>query len=101
MQTYAEMLRASDAVLRQGLTHKNPLYRYTAALAVGKRNKTDLTEDLIDLVADPYEGVRQAARRSLIAMSKGEDFGPLPDAETVQREKASNLWREWWQKKKK
>jgi hypothetical protein len=105
-QILNEMMRATEPVLRQGLKHSQPLYRVASALVIGQR-KLKMTGELIGLLADADEEVlvQQAARRSLILLSKqygqAQDFGPLPGCACEQREEAATLWRDWWDQRQK
>ena len=47
------MMTANDVILKQGLEHTVPIYRFCAALAVGKRNKAQFKDNLIILCAGP------------------------------------------------
>ena len=51
---------------------------------------------MIDLLGDSDTEVRAAARDALVRLSRGQDFGPSPDAPTSEREQAQQKWRDWW-----
>jgi hypothetical protein len=55
----------------------------------------ELAETLIELLNDDEEIVRDAARRSLIRLSQGKDFGPRADASEMDRKKSMQQWRDW------
>ncbi|MFO0969161.1 MAG: hypothetical protein U0793_26705 [Gemmataceae bacterium] len=55
---------------------------------------------LISLLRDEEPMVAQAARRSLVRLARGSDFGPAPDATAPQREEAAARWRDWWERRR-
>lgn len=89
------MNSATVPVLKQALKHQNPMYRYAGALAIGNR-KLAMQEELIGLLQDEDVYVQQMARQSLVKMSKGQDFGPLPGCACSDEEGAIQQWRDWW-----
>jgi HEAT repeat protein len=104
---------------------KNPLPdgRFAAAYVVGER-LLEWQDDLIPLLQDKSEAVRQGARRSLIILSflalnpdearrirsrqssgtatplsklnKPVDYGPQPGAKPVAQSQAVKQWKTWW-----
>jgi rhodanese-related sulfurtransferase len=84
--------------------------RFSAALAIGEKG-LPLTSELIGLLTDKNDPVRQAARRSLAltsyhldAMKKAGkknvtptyvDFGPVPNANVTQQKQSVKAWTEW------
>jgi len=98
------MMVGTDDGLAQGLVHVSAAYRYSAALAVGTRNKVQFAEEVTDLLADPDPAVQQAARRGLIELSRKQgqrqDFGPTPDCTPLQAMQAAEQWRDWCSKSK-
>ncbi len=96
------MLTATDDVFQQGLGHPQAIYRYAAAMAVTKRKKKQSNEQiilLIGLLSDEDVYVQQAARKSLVRMSK-KDFGPLPGASDQQIMSSTRKWSKWVESKK-
>ncbi|HZY86713.1 MAG TPA: HEAT repeat domain-containing protein [Gemmataceae bacterium] len=113
----------SEPELRATLKHRSSDRRFAAAYVVGER-LLGWPEDLIPLLEDGSEAVRQAARRSLIILSfltlnpeearrtrspqrggpvtplselkSAVDFGPQPGATRSVRAKAVKEWKEWW-----
>jgi hypothetical protein len=113
----------SESDLRKALKHKFRDRRFVAAYMVGER-LLDWPNDMIPLLQDNSEAVRQAARRSLIIMSflaqnpeeaqkirspqktdvakplselqQAKDFGPQPKADRTAQAKAAKEWRQWW-----
>lgn len=90
--------------------------RFAAALAVGEK-RLPLTEELIGLLTDKNDLVRQAARRSLIlvsynvdvlkkagqrgAIARAVDFGPAANANVASQTKAAKAWKQWASKNEK
>jgi HEAT repeat protein len=112
-------LDASEDELRAALKSAVPANRFVAAYAVGER-RLPWQDDLIPLLLDNDDAVRQAARRSLVILSflrlnpevasagpgrpgppadkltPARDFGPRPRAPVAGRKKAVEEWTEWW-----
>jgi hypothetical protein len=90
-----------------------PEVRAAAAWVAGDR-RLALQSDLIGLLTDSSELVRQSARRSLVLLSmptktpsrvprtgqtRGIDFGPLPGAGEAAQSVAAQQWQQWWDNK--
>ena len=116
-------IEMSEAELRVTLKHRSPARRFAAAYVVGER-LLEWQDDLLPLLEDRSEAVRQAARRSLIILSflilnpdeaqrlrspqrsgavtplselnKPADYGPEPGAKPVARSQAVKQWKAWW-----
>jgi hypothetical protein len=112
-------LDASEDELRAALKSPVAVNRVVAAYAVGER-RLPWQDDLIPLLLDNDDAVRQAARRSLVILSflklnpevasagpgkpgppadrltPARDFGPRPRAPVAGRKKAAEEWAEWW-----
>jgi hypothetical protein len=90
--------------------------RLSAAYVAGEK-RVPLQADLIALLTDKNDAVRQVARLSLIKLSmsapppktvkkgtqpacRGMDFGPLPNANRAAQAKAVRQWYEWWDKRR-
>lgn len=86
-------------VLKTLLKHERRDVRIAAAQVVGAK-KLRYGAELIALLADGDDDVRQAARRALVQISGGLDHGPSPDASVDERESARGRWRDWWAKQK-
>lgn len=116
LQMLQVAMDSGEAELRNALQSPVGLNRFLAAYAIGPRNLF-WQNDLIPLLNDREEMVRQAARRSLIILgflkmnptvlpsgrpSVGEkliparDFGPRPPASLATRKKAIEDWTNWW-----
>jgi hypothetical protein len=80
---YVEMLEKETSSLLDDLRSDDPLTRFLAVQAVGKR-RLHLESTLIGLLGDAVPEVRQAARSALVRLSRGSDFGTARDA-----------WRSW------
>ena len=90
--------------------------RFSAALAIGEKG-LPLTSELIRLLTDKSDPVRQAARRSLSltsyhldAMNKANkkgvqptyvDFGPLPNVNPMYQQQSAKAWAAWATKNEK
>jgi hypothetical protein len=126
-RTISQLATQSESSLRMSLKDEDPLTRLSAAYVAGEK-RLPLQADLIELLTDKNDAVRQAARLSLIKLSltapeskdatgrtakkgtktakkatqtaRGIDFGPLPNADRAAQVKAARQWREWWDKKK-
>jgi HEAT repeat protein len=112
-------LDASETELRAALKSDIPLKRLAAAYAVGER-RLFWQDDLMALLTDDSDAVRQSARRGLVILSylklnperattnsgkhartsdspaRLHDFGPLPGASVAARRKAAREWADWW-----
>jgi len=90
--------RQGAAALKAMLKHERHQVRIAAAQIVGAK-KLRYGEELIGLLRDSENDVRQAARRALVQIS-GVDHGPDSDASFKEREAALKRWREWWSRQK-
>jgi hypothetical protein len=72
----------------------DPFIRWVAVHTAGKR-WMPLEKELIELLADKDAAVRDAARHTLVRLSRGNDFGPLLKATPGQMEHAQNQWNQW------
>jgi HEAT repeat protein len=106
----AEARRAARAALEKSLEKQPPAtikkklkdrqaeVRAAAAKAVGAK-KLRLGSELIELLQDEYDDVRQAARASLVRLAdKKVDFGPAPRSKKEAWAEAAKKWQEWWEK---
>jgi HEAT repeat protein len=119
------MIDQSEAELKAALKGDNTEKRFMAAFVVGDR-RLPWQKDLIPLLTDPNDPIRQAARRGLIILSflvlnpdeakwlgsairnrspipleqltKPPDFGPEPGASKEAQKKAVKDWTDWWAK---
>jgi HEAT repeat protein len=88
----------SADVLKAMLKHDRSDVRIAAAKTIGDK-KLRYGAELIALLQDGDDDVRQAARRALRQIS-GLDHGPEANASFGDRETAIARWREWWSKQK-
>lgn len=107
----AEITKFSDGLLKKNLArqpadvlkamvkHERREVRIAAAGAIGAR-KLRFGPELIGLLGDSEDDVRQAARRALGQLSGGADYGPSAEASFTDRETAIARWREWWSRQK-
>jgi HEAT repeat protein len=91
---FQEMLEKTAADLVEDLRSEDPLTRFLAVQAAGKR-RLHMEQTLIGMLADPVPEVRQAARYALGRLGRGTDFGPHPAAGATQVALAQDAWREW------
>jgi hypothetical protein len=114
-QALQQVSNLDETGLKDALNNKQDSVRLAAALMAGEKS-LPLQEELINLLSDPNDKVRQMARRSLIklslipqknkARSEGRryysprriDFGPAPNASESAQTRAASKWREWWSK---
>lgn len=87
--------RQSAEVLKTLVRHERLEVRSAAAQAIGTK-KLRLGMELIGLLQDDDTSVRQSARRALVQLSGGLDYGPGADASFGERESAAERWRDWW-----
>jgi hypothetical protein len=85
------------AVVKEKLKDDRAEIRAAAARVAGSKGYR-LGDELIELLGDAEPDVRQAARRALIRLSRGVDFGPERDADEAGQAKAMRQWRAWWSK---
>jgi hypothetical protein len=118
----SQLATRTDSSLREAMKDDEVLTRLSAAYVAGEK-RSPLHADLIELLTDKNDAVRQVARLSLIKLSitaqprttskkgqtakkgsqaagQGIDFGPLPNATRAAQAKAARQWREWWDKRK-
>jgi len=94
------LIGQQDAALTARLKDRNPEVRAAAARVVGEK-MLKLGEELIALLNDKEEDVRQAARSALTRFApEGTDFGPDRNAKEAERQEAMRQWRAWWAKQK-
>lgn len=87
--------RQSPICIQSRLRDERPDVRIAAATATSRR-RLPLGDELIGLLADANEEVRQAARRALVQLSGGLDHGPERNAGEAQIHNAIRDWRAWW-----
>jgi hypothetical protein len=83
------------AALKEKFKDDRGEIRAAAARVAGGRSLTTYAEPLIELLNDADDIVREAARRSLVRLSRGKDFGAAIDANEVDRKKAIEQWQKW------
>jgi hypothetical protein len=96
----AKSLQHQDTgVLKAMFKHERPDVRCAAAAATGAR-MLPWGSELIGLLEDGADEVIQAARRALVLIAGGADYGPAPNANLTERQTAIKRWREWWSNQK-
>jgi hypothetical protein len=91
----SNLTRQGAAVVKGKLRDDPPEVRAAAARAVGRKFPA-LGGDVIDLLNDQDEGVREAAHQALLRLNKGTDLGPTEQASETSRADAVEQWRAWW-----
>lgn len=89
------LARQPAAYVKGRLADEQAAVRLAAVRVVGAKFPA-LAPAVIDLLGDGDAEVRAAARAALVRLSRGQDFGPSPDAPASQREQAQQKWRDWW-----
>jgi hypothetical protein len=93
-----QLSKLSETALQKQLSDDHVEVRSMAAYVIGHRG-LHLESALIDLLEDENAGVRQSARRALVKLAHGEDFGPRPNSDENERHEAKRQWRDWLAKK--
>jgi hypothetical protein len=93
-RTLRDLLRENAEVIAGKLKDEQPAVRWLAAQAAGHK-RLHLESELIDRLSDPYPQVREAARKALVRLSRGNDFGPLPSASGKEVAQSAKAWRHW------
>jgi hypothetical protein len=91
----SNLARQGAAVVRAKLGDDRAEVRAAAARAVGTKFPA-LAGEVIDLLNDRDEGVRQAAHQALVRVNRGTDLGPAEEASDTSRADAVTKWRAWW-----
>ena len=91
--------RQSADVLKAMLKHDRAEVRIAAAQTIGAK-KLRYGSELIALLQDGDDDVRQAARRTRGRIAGGLDHGPEANGSFGDREAAVARWREWWSRQK-
>jgi hypothetical protein len=90
------LARQSPIHLKCRLRDERPDVRMAAAKVVARR-LLPLGEELIVLLSDENEDVRQTARNALVELARGADHGPERNASAADVEAAARAWRAWWE----
>jgi hypothetical protein len=96
---FQEMMHLGPDELKSRLADKEPDIRLVAVMAVADR-RLHFEETLIDLLNDdPAAEVQAAAHQALVRLSRGNDFGPAPNAAPAARVQSIRAWQQWllWQ----
>jgi hypothetical protein len=91
MPKYANL---SPEALAEAFKSPEPLERW-AAVATARVQQAPLRDELIALVRDPDNEVRQESRSALRQLARGTDHGPRDGATKAQQEAAFQAWNEW------
>jgi hypothetical protein len=89
------LARQPAAFVKARLADEQAAVRLAAVRVVSAKFPA-LATAVIDRLADDDAEVREAAHTALVRLSRGQDFGPSPEAATPEREQAQQKWRGWW-----
>ncbi len=89
--------KQSPSVIKEALIEKDPEVRKAAVRAAVPRDR-ELVWAVIDRLEDARADVREEARKVMVGLGKGEDFGPSPSASKSEQGEARKKWRAWWEK---
>jgi oligoendopeptidase F len=92
--------RQTDKVLKDKLGDDRAEVRAAAAKVVAAKGLR-LGSELIELLSDADERVREAAHQALVKLNRGTDYGPSARATDEERAAAIKKWRDWWAKQNK
>jgi hypothetical protein len=87
--------------LLQALKHPNPVFRKLGVETISSRKLESFFVKVANMLDDDNVNVQQTARKALVSMSGGKDFGPLPGAECEQVQESIYLWLTWKDKSSK
>jgi hypothetical protein len=87
-------------VVKEKLKDSSAEIRAAAARVAGLK-WPGLFSNTIELLDDAVADVREEARKALMRLSKGQDFGPDKEAKPEEQSQAKDKWREWLAKQKK
>jgi hypothetical protein len=87
--------RQTGTAVKAKLKDDRPAVRAAAAEVIAVRGWR-FGSELIDLLSDADADVRQAARRALVQLARGTDYGPEANATAAERADAIRQWDSWW-----
>jgi hypothetical protein len=90
-----DLFQASPAALKDKMKDSDLETRWMAIQVVGTK-RLPFQNELIERLNDRSYAVRQATRKALIRISRGNDFGPGPKATKAENVKAISKWKTWW-----
>jgi HEAT repeat protein len=90
-----ELFHADPEILRNKVHDADPVTRLVVVQAIGQR-RLPLGAELIGRLEDAEPLIRDAAHRSLVRLSRGNDFGPRPGGTLLDHKKALRQWLTWW-----
>jgi hypothetical protein len=91
----SNLTRQGSAVVRAKLRDDRAEVRAAAAQTVGARFPA-LGGEVVDLLNDKDEGVRESAHQALVRLNRGTDLGPAEQGSDTSRADAVEKWRAWW-----
>ena len=90
-----DLSKQDGPALKKALKNEDAIVRAAAVKAIAAQSLR-YGQELIDRLADESPDVRQAARRALVRLAAGTDYGPEPNASAQSRADAIRLWQSWW-----
>jgi hypothetical protein len=90
-----DLFEVSGAALKDKMKASDLETRWMAIQVVGTK-RLPFQQELIARLSDRSYAVRQAARKALIRISRGNDFGPGPKAKERETAAAIHKWETWW-----
>jgi len=94
----SNLVRQGAAMVRQKLSDDNAEVRKAAVRAAART--AGMVADLIDRLDDMQSDVSEEAHAALVKLSKGQNFGPQPGADSMERQEAIARWKAWLAKQK-
>ncbi len=91
----AEQMTHEDADLLRKKVREGPLVERILAIRVVSKRRLALEKDLIEVLKDPEEVIRQLAREMLTHICRGTDFGPIPGTSKAGIERSIEKWQHW------
>jgi hypothetical protein len=91
---FHQLASRSDGGLAQELAASDPWMRWAAATLIGRR-RVAAANDLVQLLNDPVNEVREAAHQALVRLARGTDFGPQAFDVQGKIQQAVGHWTRW------
>src|SRR5205823_9195684 len=89
-----QISNSDEAALHAALSDTRPLVRLLGSRVIGSRHH-HLENALIDRLGDRSNAVTQEARKALVRLARGTDFGPPPKTTKAARERSVAAWKSW------
>jgi hypothetical protein len=89
-----KLWKKSNPLIVEKLGDPDPLVRWVATNIIS-RKRIPAEKELIERLKDPVAEVRTAARRALVRLSCGTDFGPQGQDSPAKMQQAIQRWTAW------